>query len=282
MMNRLLLPTDFSEISKNALQFSHSFAQALSADLTVMHACESRLNRFWLPRKKHDSIMHQLEDFIRDGDGVIPDDIHLMIRRGKLEEVVNSVCTAGQFRYVVIGKKHAYSAFPKINGTKTSRLFARAHCPVLVVPSKAGYEGIQNILIVGGHHRSMNPYVQENILSLSLRFGANLHYLQFSEDPISWEFKQEILNKKNLLVQKSMPEDIAPEGILEYVQDNKIDLLVMMRNRQKTFEDLFNFGAEKRCLADIDLPLLVFHNNFLQMRLDKDGVKAVGQSAVAI
>lgn len=281
-MNRLLLPTDFSTISKNALHFAHPFAQALSADLTIMHACESRLNRFWLPRKKHDSLTQKLEDFIRNSEGGIPEDIHLMIRRGKLEEVVNSACMAGQFRYVIIGKKHAYSSFPKINGTKTSRLFARAHCPVLVVPARAGFEGIRNILVVGGHYRNMNPSVQENILSLSLRFGANLHYLQFSEDPISWEFKQEILNKNNLLIQKSMPEEIASEGILEYVQDNEIDLLVMMRNRQKTFEDLFSYGAEQRRLADIDIPLLVFHNNFLQMRLDRDGIKAEGQAALAI
>jgi nucleotide-binding universal stress UspA family protein len=281
MMNRLLLPTDFSETSKNALRFSLSFAHALSADVTVMHACESRLNRFWLPRKKHDALTQQLTEFIREEPDSIPENIHLMIRRGKLEEVVKAACMAGQFRYVVIGKKHAYSAFPKINGTKTSKLFAGSHCPVLVVPAGVGFTGIRNILVVGGHYRSMNPFVQENVLSLSLRFGANLHYLQFSEDPISWEFKQENLNKKNILVQKSIPEEIAAEGVIDYIQDNEIDLIVMMRNRQKNFETLFNYGAENHCLSHLDIPLLVFHNNFLQMKLDKDKATAATR-AIAI
>ncbi|MBK7409738.1 MAG: universal stress protein [Saprospirales bacterium] len=281
MMNRLLLPTDFSDISKNALRYSQLFAQTTAADITVMHACESRLNRFWLPRKKHDALYQQLEDFIRDKDGAIPENVHIMIRRGKLKEVISGACMAGQFRYVVIGKKHAYSTFPKISGTKTSQLFASSHCPVLVVPAGVGFNGINNILVIGGQYRKMDPSVQENILSLSLRFGANLHYLNFTKEPLAWEFNQEILNKQNFLVQKSIPEDIAAEGILDYVQDNDIDLLIMMRNRHKTFETLFSYGFEQQCLSKIDIPLLVFHNNFLQMRLEKEKNKMVGE-AVAI
>ena len=281
MMNRLLLPTDFSDISKNALRYSQFFAQTISADITVMHACESRLNRFWLPRKKHDSIYQQLEDFIREKDGSLPENVHIMIRRGKLKEVISAACIAGQFRYVVIGKKHSYSTFPKIKGTKTSDLFARSHCPVLVVPAGVGFKSIQNILVIGGQYRTMDPSIQENILSLSLRFGANLHYLNFTKEPLAWEFNQEILNKKNFLIQKSIPEEIAAEGTLDYIQDNNIDLLVMMRNRNKTFEELFSYGFEQKYLSKIDIPLLVFHHNFLQMRLELEKAKMMGQ-AVAI
>jgi nucleotide-binding universal stress UspA family protein len=278
MMNRLLLPTDFSDISQNAFRYSQAFAQAISADLTVLHACESRLNRFWLPRKKHDAIYQKLTEFIQDGNAEPPQNVHLMIRRGKLQEVVSSACVAGQFRYVVMGKKHAYNTFPKIKGTKTSQLFASAHCPVLVVPAGSGFDAIRNILVVGGHHRTMNASVQENILSLSLRFGANLHYLNFSKDPLAWEFSQEILHKGNLLIQKSIPEDLASEGLLDYVQDNSIDLVVMMRNQQKTFRGLFSYGVEQNSLHAIDIPLLVFNNNFLQVARGSEQAKAVGQA----
>ncbi len=281
MMNRLLLPTDFSDISHNALEYSRSFAQAIAADITVMHACESRLNRFWLPRKKHEAINRQLTEFIRDQSGATPENIHLMILRGKLDEVISQACLAGQFRYVVIGKKHAYNTFPQIKGTKTSRLFAGSRCPVLVVPAGRSFEGIGNILVVGGQYRSMDPSIQENILSLSLRFGANLHYLHFSSEPLAWEYNQEILNKKNFLIQKSIPEDLAAEGILDYVQDNAIDMVVMMRSRQKTFEALFSYGSEQKSLSSMDIPLLVFHNNFLQLQMEKEKAQAVGQ-AIAI
>lgn len=281
MMNRLLLPTDFSDISQNALRYSRAFAQALSADITVLHACESRLNRFWLPRKKHDAIHQQLMEFIREDNGQAPENVHPMIRRGKLHEVITSACLAGQFRYVVIGKKHAYSTFPKIKGSKTSQLFSSAHCPVLVVPAGAGFDSIQNILVVGGQYRNMDPSVQENVLSLSLRFGANLHYLHFSKDPLAWEFNQEILNKGNFLYQKSIPEELAAEGILDYIQDNSIDLIIMMRNRQKTFQNLFSYSYEQKCLPMIDIPVMVFQNNFPQTRLEGEQAKAAAQ-AIAI
>lgn len=277
-MNRLLLPTDFSDISHNAYRFSRSFAHAMSADITVMHACESRLNRFWLPRKKHDAVSQQLTEFIRDDDGSVPEDVHLMIRRGKLDEVVSAACMAGQFRYLVIGKKHSYNTFPKLNGTKTNQLFANAHCPVLVVPAGSGFDGIENILVIGGQYRSIDSSIQENILSLSLRFDSNLHYLNFTPEPLAWEFNQETLNKKNFLIQKSIPEELEAEGILDYIQDNAIDLIVMMRSRQKTFEALFAYGSEQQCLSQLDIPLLVFHNNFLQMKMKEEKAKSMGQA----
>ena len=281
MMNRLLLPTDFSDISKNALRYSQLFAQTISADITLMHSCESRLNRFWLSRKKHEAVYHQLEDFARNKDGSIPDNIHFMVRRGKLKEVISTACMAGKFRYVIIGKKHSYNTFPKIKGTKTSQLFANAHCPVLVVPAGIGFNGINNILVVGGQYKNMDSSIQENILSLSLNFGANLHYLSFTKDPLAWEFNQEILNKENVLIQKSVPEEIAAESTLDYVQDNAIDLLIMVRKRRKAFENLFSYGFEQQCLSKIDIPVMVFHHNFLQMRREKEKARLEGE-AIAI
>lgn len=280
-MNRLLLPTDFSDISKNALRYARAFAQSLSADVTVLHACESRLNRFWLPRKKHDAIYQQLTAFIREENGASPENIHPMIRRGKLEEVVASACLAGQFRYLVIGKKHAYSTFPKIKGSKTSKLFSSVHCPVLVVPAGTGFDSIRNILVVGGQYRNMEAAIQENVLSLSLRFGANLHYLHFSKDPLAWEFNQEILHSKNFLIQKSIPEELAAEGILDYIQDNAIDLIIMMRNKQRTFQNLFSYSYEQKCLPAIDIPVMVFQNNYLQIRQESERAKTAGE-AIAI
>lgn len=281
MMNRLLLPTDLSGISKNAYHYSRAFAQALSADITVMHACESRLNRFWLPRKKHDAIQQQLIEFIKEDNGEVPENVNLMIRRGKLQEVVNAACMAGQFRYVVIGKQHAYSTFPKIKGSKTAQLFSGAHCPVLVVPANRGFDSIQNILVVGGQYRNMDPSVQENILSLSLRFGANLHYLHFSKDSLAWESSQEILNKDNLLIQKNLPEDLASEGILDYLEHNSIDLIIMMRNRQRTFQSLFSYSYEQKNLPSIDIPVMVFQNNLMMIRQEDAKIKA-GKQAIAI
>ncbi|MBK6901389.1 MAG: hypothetical protein IPH04_00880 [Saprospirales bacterium] len=58
-------------------------------------------------------------------------------------------------------------------------------------------------------------------------------------------------------------------------------MVVMMRSRQKTFEALFSYGSEQKSLSSMDIPLLVFHNNFLQLQMEKEKAQAVGQ-AIAI
>ena len=265
-MNRLLFPSDFSDISKNALTYCSRFAEIISADITLFHSYEARKNlrRLIIPGAQKRAIWQKMSEFTKDPTLKIPPSISWMARKGKIADQIGKATQDGQFRYVVMGKKHSYIAFRKMLGSKTSQVIARAKAPVLVVPAGAQFKGFQNILVVGGEYRNLDRVIQQNILSLSLKFGANLHYIDVSEAPDTWGFNQELLTKNTFLFQKKIPESFAVESLVEYMIDQNIDLMVMPTQKQQLFEDLFSYSYKNNCLEKTDVPLLVFHSNYLE------------------
>lgn len=262
--NRLLCLTDFSPISQNAYRYALDFSKNLSSEITLLHTYESRFRDLLLSRRKRQEVYKQLEQFAHDEAGVIPTSLSFMVRRGKLAESILSVCREGSYRFSVMGKAHTHQAFKKVFGGKTKDLLSRVSCPTLIVPQRAVFQGIHNILVVGERYRSLDESAQAYLLQLSLRCRANLHYVDVHRDPLSWESSQEILSKQQVLIQKSLPESYASESLLEYINDHHIDLLVMMNKRQRLFEDLFSYSQQHDREEQLDLPMLVFHEGFFQ------------------
>jgi nucleotide-binding universal stress UspA family protein len=265
MKNRILFTTDLSDTSRNALNYTLSFAEQLSSEVSILHAYQeqNQLSRWLMLRKRRRQLWRQLTSFATPAEGNIPSFVSLKLRRGQMIQQIVRTCDSNDYRYIVMGKNHSYSAFRKMLGSKTSRVINKANCPVLVVPSGKRFDGIKNILIVGGQYRRLEKAVQEHIVMLSLRFGADLHYIHISENPLSWEFNKEILHKDNYLIQKSIPEDFAVESLSDYLQDHNIDMMVMLTKRRSIFEDLFEYSYRNNSLHLTDVPLLVFNSNFL-------------------
>jgi nucleotide-binding universal stress UspA family protein len=278
-MNRILFPTDFTEVSRNALNYTLDFARHLSSDVAVLHAYKNDLRRFWLKKQRKEIIWTKMVEFTKDATNNPPPDVSLMLRRGKLADSISQSCNTGQYRYIAMGKKHAYSTFQQIIGTKTSKVMAQSYCPILVIPAGAKFNGLQNILVVDSQYQDVNATVQQHMLGLSLRCHANLHYIHINKNSNSWEYKQEILHQNSRLVQKSIPEAYAVEGLLDYLTDQPIDLVVMMTSRQKLFEELFHYSYEHGKLDKTDLPLLVFHKNFLNWAAERETVKILPDEA---
>lgn len=264
-MNRLLFPTDFSEVSKQAYQYTTAFAGHLGAEISVMHAYQTnyRWQNILQSRALSRQYYRQLEEFAREEDGRVPPHVSLMLRKGKPEEQIPLASEKSSYRYIVMGKKNAYQAFLKILGSKTTQVSAQSNAPVLVIPSNLTYRPIRNILVVGGEYRLLNKTVQSHILSLSLLFNANLHYIDVNNGDSTWRYNKEILNRSNFLIQKSIPEEYAVESLFDYSYENQMDLMVMLPKRQQLFENLFRYGYLNYQLDKVDIPLLVFHSNYL-------------------
>jgi nucleotide-binding universal stress UspA family protein len=268
MKNRILFTTDLSDTSRNALNYTLSFAEQLSSEVSILHAYQeqNQLSRWLMLQKRRRQLWKQLTSFATPSEGNIPSFVSLKLRRGQMIQQIVRTCDSSDYRYIVMGKNHSYSAFRRMLGSKTSRVISRANCPVLVLPSSKRFDGIKNILIVGGQYRHLEKAVQEHIVMLSLRFGADLHYIHINENPLSWEFNKEILHKDNYLIQKSIPEDFAVESLSDYLEDHNIDMMVMLTKRRAIFEDLFEYSYRNNSLHLTDVPLLVFNSNFLNQQ----------------
>ncbi len=266
--NKIIFPTDLTEESRNAFRYTYAFAKAYGMDLSVLHVYKPKplLSREgWIPRRQKSRAWNRLTRFAQiHTDGCIPEGVSLMLRKGDPEKQIVAVSKSEGCRFIAMGKKHAYSAFRKMIGTKTTGVIAQAECPVLVIPSGFVFRPVRNILIVGGEYRNLNSVVQSCILRMSLSFHADLHYIDVEEDESpSWSLRKELLHDSNFLIQKSVPAEFLCEVLPDYISEHQMDLIVMMTKRQKLFEELFEHAYQKDNLHLVDVPLLVFPRNYL-------------------
>ncbi len=269
--NRIIFPTDLSKESRNALQYTYAFSRAYEMELSILHVYKPKpflSKEGWIPRRQKSRAWNRLTKFAQIGqEGCIPPGISLMLKKGEVEKQIVAASKTEGCRFIAMGKKHAYSAFRKMIGTKTAGVMAKANCPVMVIPAHFKFRPIQNILIVGGEYRKLNPVVQSCILRMSLRFNADLHYIDMEENENpTWGLQKELLHNSNFLIQKSVPAEFIYDVLPEYIQKHQMDLIVMMTRRQAIFEELFKRSFEQNALHLVDVPLLVFHSNYLYQR----------------
>ncbi|HHJ49406.1 MAG TPA: universal stress protein [Phaeodactylibacter sp.] len=281
--NRIIFPTDLSPESQNALRYTYQFARSYNMDLSVLHVYKPLplLSRTgWIPRRQKSQAWSRLTKFAQIApDHCIPEGLSLMLRKGDAQEQIVKASKEDGCRFIAMGKKHAYSAFKKIIGTKTTGVIAQAECPVLVIPANFTFRPIHNILIVGGEYQKLNPTVQSCILQMSIKFKADLHYINVEESGAStWALRKELLHNSNFLIQKSVPAEYIYELLPEYIQEHQMDLIVMMSKRQNLFENLFEHAYHQGNLQQIDVPLLVFHRHYLEKKKQKN--RKNGQSSL--
>jgi len=146
--NRIIFPTDLSQESQNALRYTYEFTQAYNMDLSVLHVYKPQpfLSRTgWIPKLQKTRAWNQLTKFTQiSPNKCIPEGISLMLRKGDPQKQIVRASKEKGCQFIAMGKKHAYSAFKKIIGTKTTGVIAESACPVLVIPANFAFRPIQN------------------------------------------------------------------------------------------------------------------------------------------
>jgi len=137
------LATDFSEVSKAALQYAINLARWYEGKIVVAHAVPHEaylsvplepipidLDVFWNQEKQ------SLAEFASKGSfGSVPHE--QVMRRGELWDVIGDIIDEKDADLVVTGT-HGRHGFRKVVlGSAAERIYRQAHCPVLTVGPEA-------------------------------------------------------------------------------------------------------------------------------------------------
>jgi nucleotide-binding universal stress UspA family protein len=141
----ILILTDFSAVTENAMLHGLEFAQALQYDICLLHvynpAVGAILNKEDEALKKiHRELLNRKLKY----EQRYTVSINPLIREGNLFKVVHSVATGLQPRLMVLGT-HGKQGLQKLFGSYALRVVLDSPCPVLVVqepPLEPGYRRV--------------------------------------------------------------------------------------------------------------------------------------------
>ncbi len=273
-MNNILVPTDFSEPSKNAFEFAKQLAARCNASVKAMHvhypdatAIEAGAVDIYADTLKWKE--QTLQHFVQQGPANMPKNDAAALPKVKTEVAIgfpgDTIVSKSQepdVDLIVMGTTGESGFFEKVFGSVSSHVSRKAHCPVLLVPDGVKFKECNNILFATDQKAADEALIQ-SVPDMFACPSANVHFVHVNaeEDKV---YKMDRLSfyKPNLLGQFHYVEVESPnvfEGLNRYALEQKVDAMVMVTAHRPFFEEMFHKSMTKRMALSTEMPLLVMH-----------------------
>ena len=155
-MKKILYPTDFSDTAENAFIFALQIADHLGASVITIHAFDRPdISDFNLPgvlREVYDSIdLEEFENYedeipvLRDiatDNGYYHVPMVHVLEEGAPVSAILRTANKNKADLIVMGATGAGMMEAFFFGTISGKVMEEAHCPVIVVPTEAEFDGL--------------------------------------------------------------------------------------------------------------------------------------------
>jgi nucleotide-binding universal stress UspA family protein len=276
-MKTILVPTDFSKNAENALHYAINIAKRMQAKIILLHTFHIENNNAPLPlsmvdkqvevaKKKSDDQLKALYNSVSHGSN---HPIDYISSENFLTDEILKLTEERNIDLIVMGTQGASGSLSKqIFGTNSSTVIEKAKCPVLAIPEGALTNYIKKIVYASEFIDSDIPSLQ-NIANLAELFEAEIQVIHISEfddadtQKVLEKFKSKVtknVSYKNISY-KLLAGHNVEERIESYMEEVKVDMLVMSAHQRSLMDKLFGKSITKVMAFYLKIPLMVFHHH---------------------
>lgn len=271
-MKTILVPTDFSDNARNALSYAIQFFG--NDNLLVL------LNTWQTPYTPPE-VLISVEDILmkasREGlekeilwakslPGTERIRFETVSEFGNLVDIIKKVVRERAVDFVVMGTLGASGIKETLIGSNTAAAAKSVACPLLIIPDKASYNGIKNIVFAADYKEVEDYSALKPMINITKEHNANITILNILNKGqiTSVEQGYEGMRIDQLLTgikhdYSFIENDDKAIGIDEYVSTNNPDLLVMLERKTGFFKSIFHRSITKQMAFHTHVPMLVLH-----------------------
>ena len=270
-MKRIVVPTDFSETSWNAVAYAYGLAEHINGVLNLTHCYlpsavdVNTLTENSIKEMKED----QLEEFYQKvnstwvGEKSSKPAIAKTFKLGfPVEEIVK--LAEEEDAFIVMGSTGDTGAFKKFFGSISTTVAQRSDQPVFIIPPKAVFNPIKRIAYACDCDEIPTD-IMHTINKFAEMMGAEVHLIHVEDsdemdmyfDLIkTWKSHYPDAKVENHFIKD---EDVN-HGLNQFVEDKEIDLLVMKHKQRGFLDNLFHKSETKQMSINSKTPLLVLQS----------------------
>jgi len=274
-MKTIIVPTDFSPIATNAMNFAADMAVNINASLLLLNVYQVPVSMTDVPvvlvsteelRKSSETKLEEVKDSLSHiTSGKIK--VYTEARMGDVSDELEDVCKRIQPFAVIMGTRGASGIEKILFGSTTLTAIRHLTWPVIVVPPGKEYgKGIKKIGFACDFTKVVENTPIQFIRNMVKEFGAELHVLNVDHE--NKHFKPETPEESLML--HTLLEDLNPEyhfinnvdvedGINEFVEKNNIDLLITIPKKHNLLEGLFKQSSTKQLVTQSHVPVMCVH-----------------------
>lgn len=271
MINKILIPTDFSPVSENALNYALQVAEKSGASLHILHVKQVPMIDATYPADTYQLYAAEMDELEEDNQKKLETSLlgktavkytFFSTMGFVADEVVNHAGEHG-IDLIVMGTTGASGIAELLVGSNAASVIGKALVPVLIIPPAHVYRNINHILYSTDFNEPEFPAVSR------MMFFAELYDAKVSVLHVKTEYDKYFNSENNFFVRNkeqfskneiniiNIKEGDVSEIIDQYVDELSIDLLVMAKHNRSFFDRLFHRSLSKKMAYHSKVPLLV-------------------------
>lgn len=274
-MHTIIVPTDFSDTSKNAARFAVQAAAQVPGSQILLYNVFRRV----LPgsdgspladepdaRKK--IVLAALEHMkaellgianaaitcMAEEDGSFLDSLERLARYQKADLIIMGITGSTRLEQIFMG-------------SNSLNMIERNVCPVMVVPPDATFKGIKNVLFATDMKDVEKSTPVKPLQSVLNLFNPTVHVVNVDSDhyvEVSQEYKAERAKLEAIL--KDYKKEFYfirmfdfIDAINQFAQDKNIDVIIMVPRKNSFLSSLFKTSHTQKLVYHSSVPLVAIH-----------------------
>lgn len=275
-IKNILVPVDFSACSKNALQEAIQLAKKVNAKIHMVNAVhihtpqpnyssaaildtlfadyEAQVRQSF---EELESEMIELKDIPHESDRFL----------SYLTDAIRAELTTKNIDLIIMGTRKRHESIDYFLGSNATDVIQSTTVPVIIIPETSKIGDLTKIALAADLKKISNMGKLDTLKGIAELYGSEILVFHIEESP--FKISEEEEKRMSEITQKLSgvtssirtceAKDIE-EGIKEFIQRHKIDMLAMIPRRHNLFDKLFNKSLTKTIALDPEIPLLAFHD----------------------
>ena len=266
-MKNILVPFDFSHHSRNALDYAAQLAAKSNAKLCVFHAYDRSEVLEGVKVATTVSAMEDTQVKLSKQFGLDKANITGKVVQGEFIEEVLEFIEGKDFDLIVVGTRGASGLRELLVGSYTVNLMKEVRgIPMLVVPEKADFNPLRNILLCSDLHEIADDDALDLVKELAMMFEANVRLTHVEKGNGNPTYEK-VLEKRREMhifepeVDCTYKRIVAPDLLsgIKYYMDKKgdNDMVAMVYREHSFIETIFGMNHTHEMAYHTTVPLLV-------------------------
>lgn len=274
-MTRILLPTDFSDNSFEAIRYALMINKDRKCTFYLLNTYTPPVyhseyligspGQIGLGDLMQESSMTQLEKLKSRLEGQYENPNHKFIVHSAFNTLlgeISEMVEAENIDLIVMGTQGATGAKEILFGTHTVHVIKKARCPVIAIPPKYQFEAPKEILFPTDYEIEYKQEKFETLMTIAEQHKSRINVMHvrtgYDLNEIQEKHKTQL---KKILGKKALFHEEPDNGIIDAINDfqikKKINLLVMVQNKHTFLERLFIEPIIKKIGFHITVPFMV-------------------------
>ncbi len=273
-MKTLLVPTDYSESSDNALAYAIGFARVIPSRIILLHVYQIPVPvmdvdvAYSIPPGMAEHNQARLEEYAGNlSQGILKGiSFECITSPGYPADEIADLAKSRKIDFILMGVSSSGNIGHALFGSLTTAVLDRVALPLIIVPEKAKFAVPERIAFACDYELKVSSKLLKELKILVRFFKARLFVINVESPGVEVSTKKAVNSYQvetglegtehslHYLEDKNMIR-----SLIEFEDSHNVDLLVMIPQRHIGFEKIFHSSKTHQMAFHTHIPILALH-----------------------